>query len=193
MRDTDPFDRRQWTLAETANIAGDIGYELWDGQLRVPSPSTFTGICEDIVIGLSAHCPPGHSPCRVGYWPGDGSAARPDIVVVPWESSRYDAGCLGRALLGVDVRGSGRGNDPRSYARAGLGRYLVVDPFDPAGATVTDFRLAGDGSCRELQRTHGVFVTADPYPVSLDLPYFSAVRWRAVVEGCAAAVRPAIR
>ena len=116
--------------------------------------------------------------------------AIPDIVAI--ERNRLDrlGWSLGDALLGVDVVGSDRCPDPHGYGRAGLTRYWVVDPFGAAGVRVTEYRLSGDGGCAAVRETHDVFVAEDPYPVMLDLPQFTAVRWRAVIE---AERRPARR
>jgi hypothetical protein len=125
-------------------------------------------ICRDLTAVLDESCP---VPVRhMGLWPGDASAALPEILAIEQSRCTYEAGCLRHALLGVDVVGTERCNDPATYAAAGLPVYLVVDPFAAGGVTLTEFRRASDGMFVEMARTRDDYETEDPYPIRLALP-----------------------
>ncbi|WP_306215364.1 hypothetical protein [Actinoplanes sp. RD1] len=123
-------------------------------------------VCRNLTAALDECCP---VPVRhLGLWPGDASAALPEILAV--DRCTYEVGCLRQAMLGVDVVGTERCNDPATYAAAGLSVYLVVDPFGADGVTLTEFRRGRDGAFVEVRRTRDDYETGDPYPIRLDLP-----------------------
>jgi Uma2 family endonuclease len=64
----------------------------------------------------------------------------------------------------------------RLYAAAGVISYWVMDPTFQHGIVLTQFRLGENGDYEMQTSTDKIFVTTEPYPVTLDLPALTAIR-----------------
>lgn len=176
-------DKQDWTVDDLASLPKDLRYELIDGRLILPSP---TGIHQifgmDVALALRAHCPAGYAPVtdlslKINYR----NEPRPDVVVIKKKFLRISPVPVEGTILAVEVVSPeshirDKNKKKRIYAEAGVESYWVIDPFVKEGVVLTEYALGDAGIYELVSTTDKVFTTETPYPVTLDLPAFTAER-----------------
>ncbi|MDQ3988437.1 MAG: Uma2 family endonuclease [Actinomycetota bacterium] len=179
---------RPLTVAEYAALPedGEIHYELQEGIL-VMSPSSITDHqrclrrllreLEDQVPGGLEPIPDVDVDLQLVRPAQPGFVRRPDLVVVTCaaiERVRWEQGLLRASdvVLAVEIISPGsRRMDTvvkhGEYADAGIPHYWVVD--FAGDVTLTAHHLAGEFGYADTAPIVGIFTTADPFPVRLDL------------------------
>jgi len=109
---------------------------------------------------------------------GLGTVRVPDVIVTHADDERAQVPAAD-VLLAVEIISPGsRRRDtvvkPVEYAEAGIPHYWVIDLEPPASLAV--FHLAGDFGYQESPAVTGTFVTAEPFPLRVDLAALTARR-----------------
>lgn len=111
---------------------------------------------------------------------GIGTVRVPDVIVTQADRARAQVPASD-VLLAVEVISPGsRKKDtlvkPIEYAEAGIPHYWVIDLEPPV--SLIAYHLAGDFCYQEAPAVTGEFVTAEPFPLRVDLVSLTAPRNR---------------
>ncbi|WP_305782880.1 Uma2 family endonuclease [Symbioplanes lichenis] len=180
--------RDDLTFDDVKNLPEDFRYELRDGRLvLLPTPFYIhQRIAYETVAALDANAPDDVAVSPEISVFVDGSELRPDGAVI-------DIGGVARIpVFAADVRlvievvstGSSESAGSREdncgykagrYAEAGIPLYWVIDPLGER-VTFTEFVLSADGSYRRGPALSELVELDRPWPVTLDLPVWTAYR-----------------
>ncbi len=150
--------------------------ELQEGVLRVsPRPRQEHQNAQfEMLAALRAACPPGIQGFGeidvVVEARGPATVRVPDIAVIRTGGPQPVA--ASDVILVVEIVSPGSAGTDRvmkryEYARAGIPHYWILEP----DRSLTVLRLGDDGEYTEsCPPVTGVFRTADPFPVEIDLP-----------------------
>ena len=175
--------KQDWTVDDLASLPKDLRYELINGRLILPSPTSYHQVLGvDLVYALRANCP-------AGYWPvpdlslevDNRNEPRPDVVVVEKKYRHRSPVPVAGTLLAVEVISpASRTRDTNAklklYAAAGVGSYWIVDPNPREAIVLTEYALGEHGIYGQVSVTDKVFTTEVPFPVTIDLPALTAYR-----------------
>jgi Uma2 family endonuclease len=179
---------RLLTVAEYLEI-GEIepGYsELVEGRLLMSPSPTFrpSRAGSKLWASLDAQLPAGcvavadiDVDLQLGPPDGPGTVRRPDVVVMtrtaPHRIDR-EGGVLRASdvLLAVEILSPGSRRMDHvmkraEYADAGIPHYWILDPEEPTSLVAC--HLAGEFGYVDASAVTGVFRTAEPFPVEIDL------------------------
>jgi Uma2 family endonuclease len=176
-------ERQDWTVNDLASLPKDLLYELIDGRLILPSPAGVHQIIGiDVVLALRAGCPPGYAPVTdLSLKIDNRNEPRPDVVVISLDHIGRSPAPVEGAILAVEiVSPDSHFRDmyakAKLYAAAGVVNYWVIDPLFKDGIVLSQFRPGPGGDYEMIGSTRDVFTTDVPFPVTIDLPAFTARR-----------------
>ncbi|MBW6437892.1 Uma2 family endonuclease [Actinoplanes hulinensis] len=183
LRNPDLLDKQDWTTDDLASLPEGLRYELIDGRLILPSPTSFHQLLGvELVLMLRPNCPLGYVPVPDLSLDVDRrNEPRPDVVVVDDRYMLRSPVPVDGALLVVEVISpTSHFRDMHAkteiYAAAGVGSYWVVDPTFDGSVVLTVFRPGDDGKYERVISTTKVFSTDVPYEITIDLPALTALR-----------------
>jgi Uma2 family endonuclease len=179
------------TLEEFAELPEDNTrrYELQEGILIVtPRPvSPHQRVMRRLLVELEVKLPEEWEPLGefeviTGHRVPN-SVRVPDVVVVPTEAVEDGVPRVEGAdvLLAVEIISPGSHltdtvTKPHEYASVGIQHYWVIDLEPPI--SLTAFHLAGEFGYQEAPAVTGTFTTAEPFPLTIDLPALLTRRGR---------------
>lgn len=170
-------EKQDWTVDDLASLPQDLRYELIDGRLVLPSPTVFhQDVRQELVIALRPFCPPGYrAVIDVSLEVDARNEPRPDVVVGRMAFGLRSPLPIESALLVVEVISpTSHFRDmhakAKTFARAGVGSYWVVDPTFAGGVVLSELRLGADRNYEMVTSTNKVFTTDVPFPVTVDVP-----------------------
>jgi Uma2 family endonuclease len=178
-----PPDKQDWTVDDLKSLPPDLFYELIDGRLILPSPTTFHQLLGvEIVLALRPGCPEGYVVVPdMSLEIDQASEPRPDVVVLGESEMMRTPASVDQALLVVEiVSPSSHFRDMHAkakiYAAAGLKHYWVIDPTFAHGLVLTEFRPGDNGDYEIVSSTSEIFETDEPYPVKINLRSLTVLR-----------------
>jgi Uma2 family endonuclease len=170
-------DRQDWTVDDLASLPKDLRYELIDGRLLLPSPTTLhQDLGVRVLLALEAGCPPGLNVfVDLSLKVDHRNEPRPDVVVVRPGHLDVTPLPIEDAVLAVEVISPGSHfrdmyAKAKVYAAAGVASYWVIDPLFDDGIVLSEFRPGANGDYELVSSTDRLFRTDVPYPVTIDLP-----------------------
>jgi Uma2 family endonuclease len=177
-----PSSSRGFTTADLHALPDDgLRYELIDGSLEVsPSATTVHNAIARWIANLIEDANPGDE-FAVGTDQSatvdEHSEPRPDVVVLRAEHVSESPFPIRDVALVVEVVSPSsalRDTETKRalYARAGVPAYwIVVADEDKETIALAELRLGADATYEFVTHyTTGVFTTAHPWPVTIDLP-----------------------
>jgi Uma2 family endonuclease len=176
-------EKADWTVDDLATLPKDLRYELIDGRLILPSPTSFhQDLCVDLVTMLRPGCPADYrAVIDISLEINPRNEPRPDVAVVRKAFGMRSPLPVEGALLVVEVISPTSHfrdmyNKTKLFAACGIKHYWVVDPTFEAGVVLTEFRVSVDGSYEIAENTNKIFETELPYPITIDVPALTALR-----------------
>ena len=176
-------DRREWTVEDLADLPAALPYELINGRLIVPSPTTLhQDLMGDVWLALRANCPPEYvvsmdQSLRINRR----NEPRPDVVAIRVKHANRSPAPVEDAVLAVEIISPDSTfrdmyGKARVYAAAGVATYWVIDPLHEP-MTLTEMLLSPQRPEYEFGvHTSDVFTTERPWKVTIDLPALAARR-----------------
>ncbi|WP_203824745.1 Uma2 family endonuclease [Actinoplanes palleronii] len=176
-------DKQDWTVDDLKLLPPDLFYELIDGRLILPSPTTFHQLLGvEIVLALRPGCPEGYVAVPDMSLDIDQcSEPRPDVAVIADSEMMRTPVPVDKAILVVEiVSPTSHFRDMHAktkvYAAAGLKHYWVIDPTFSHGLVLTEFQPGGNGDYEIVSNTSEIFETDEPFPVKINLLALTALR-----------------
>ena len=176
-------EKQDWTVDDLANLPKDLRYELIDGRLIVPSPTSFhQDLCIDLVTMLRPTCPAEYrAVIDISLEVNSHNEPRPDVAVIRKALGMRSPLPVEGALLVVEVISPtshfrDMHNKTKLFAACGVKHYWVVDPTFETGVVLTEFRVSADGSYEITQSTNKCFETELPFPITIDVPALTTLR-----------------
>ncbi|MBW4705392.1 MULTISPECIES: Uma2 family endonuclease [unclassified Micromonospora] len=174
-------ERHEWTVDDLGDLPKDLPYELINGRLIVPSPTLLhQDMCVELLLALRVNCPREYQVgIDLSMRVDRRNEPRPDVVVVRRGNATRSPLPVEDALLAVEmVSPTSTFRDmydkAKVYAHAGVRSYWVVDPLQDR-ITLTEYALGPGGrDYEQLTHTEDLFVTEQPWKVSVDLPALTA-------------------
>jgi Uma2 family endonuclease len=176
-------EKQDWTVDDLASLPQDLRYELIDGRLILPSPTSvhqLLGI--ELVLMLRPNCPSNYVPVPdLSLKIDRRNEPRPDVAVVQKRYAKRSPLPIEGAMLVLEIISpTSHLRDMHAkmkiYAKAGVGSYWVVDPTFTGGVMLTEFRIGDNGVYEMVTSTNKAFETDVPYPVKIDVPALTALR-----------------
>ncbi|MFF0155625.1 Uma2 family endonuclease [Micromonospora sp. NPDC005203] len=169
-------ERHEWTVDDLGELPKDLPYELINGRLIVPSPTALhQDFCVRLLLAVEVNCPPEYLVSfDLSMRVDRRNEPRPDVVVIRRKHAGQSPVPVEDALLAVEVvspTSSFRDmyDKAKVYAHAGIRSYWVVDPFQER-VTLTEYSLGSNREYEQVAHTEDLFVTEQPWKVSVDLP-----------------------
>ncbi|MEU8153560.1 Uma2 family endonuclease [Micromonospora sp. NPDC048986] len=169
-------ERHEWTVDDLGDLPKGLPYELINGMLIVPSPTAVhQELCVELLLVLRVNCPPEHLvSIDLSMRVDRRNEPRPDVVVVRRQHAGRSPVPVEDALLAVEVVSPTSTfrdlhDKAKVYAHAGIRSYWVVDPVQER-ATLTEYALGVNREYEQVAHTEDLFVTEQPWKVSMDLP-----------------------
>jgi Uma2 family endonuclease len=178
------LDRQQdLTVDDLASLPEDLRYELIDGRLILSSPSlVHQHIVPRMCAALEINCPPDLVVAiDMSLEIDHRNEPRPDIVVAGMDHADDIPLPVVDVVLAVEIISpTSRSRDTfaklRTYAKARVANYWIVDPLAEAGIVLSEHRFSGGRNYGLVTTTDKVFATEEPYPITIDLPALTARR-----------------
>ncbi|MGC4805341.1 Uma2 family endonuclease [Micromonospora sp. DT233] len=175
-------ERHEWTVDDLGDLPKDLPYELINGRLIVPSPTAIhQELCVELLLALRINCPPGHLVSfDLSMRVDRRNEPRPDVVVIHRRHADRSPVPVEDALLAVEVVSPTSTfrdmyDKAKVYAHAGVRSYWVVDPLQEQ-VTLTEYALGAGREYEQVTHTADLFVTEQPWKVSVNLPALTARR-----------------